>query len=924
MVQSREPTDHDKQLVALGRVLQTLREEENAEVLIDTVLGYLRSEFDYRVLWIGLYDRLEHRLFGKGGVVPKGDGAFLRQRFLLSPGDVLEQVVIQQRPLAVPDLREELRAGEWRKAAQNYDIQGTVIFPIRYRDRCYGVTLLGSANWGASPRAEEKARLSIILGGLGAALFHIETEWQRQQTKRPDLPLLSLLTRLRSLSGLAARMEAIVEETHQFVQPSRTNVYWFERERRYFWRRLGNRQKNTGFHESDQASGITVQEVSSFYQALANDQVVSIGEAHSSLKADITSRLMQQIKARSLLAAPILFKDELLGFLAVEGTEPRIWEDEEKNYLRGAAQMIALTAPIGEMEATIEQIKLDQVLMAEVARSLYSEEDWKTTLRLTAEQLCQRLRAERFLMLLYNAETKQFEVCYQSQPANRRPFPPALETLNPNDWKLLEKSAAPIGIENLDTDLRLLAWRDRLLEFGVRALLLCSTSIGHGLEGVLIIGHETPRTWNAVEQDLLRVVSQQLGSLLHQWQLQRQTEQQQKINQTIQWGLAAIQQTHEIELLERSALQHIAQILQAPLTALITWQPGQNAGRLVLSGNVSDRFSINPTVVIPVQTDPLLRWALESNEVVSVTREDIPAETAQWLTGASIGQVLVLALRTAPEHEPTAIVLLADAAERQWAEPQLSALGILVSQVAWSRRYLALTDTLAGQREELERLNWYKHRRLEDTYRSLSISLRRLNELGNLKDPLTGTRQQQIVRQMNEAIVPLTQLIQEEQWQLRVYAQSIPLISLLKRGLERVDTLLKQRQIWSQVHNETNLTVVGDVTKIELVLYELLLAACLRSQSGGRIDLWCRPIDSRWLEVAITDNGLMEAHLFTDLEAGRSADLLSPSSLDQPPGLHLMICQTLMKQIGGELSFYRLEDDRTVSRLVLPLGSEGK
>ena len=246
----------------------------------------------------------------------------------------------------------------------------------------------------------------------------------------------------------------------------------------------------------------------------------------------------------------------------------------------------------------------------------------------------------------------------------------------------------------------------------------------------------------------------------------------------------------------------------------------------------------------------------------------------------------------------------------------------MVSQLAWSRRSLTLTETLAGQREDLERLNWYKHRRLEDTYRSLSISLRRLNELGNLKDPLAGTRQQQLVRQMNEAIVPLAQLIQEEQWRLRTYAHTIPLISLLKRGLERVDAALKQRQLWSQVHNETNLTVVGDVTKIELVLYELLLAACLRSQSGGRIDLWCRPIDSRWLEVAITDSGLMEPRLFADLEAGRSADLLSPSTLDQPPGLHLMICQSLMQQIGGELSFYRLEDDRTVSRLVLPLLTE--
>ncbi|MGA7934202.1 MAG: GAF domain-containing protein, partial [Kovacikia sp.] len=473
MVQPKEPNAqlYDRQLVALGRILQTLREEENADVLIDTTLAYLQAEFDYTLIWVGLYDRLEHRLHGKGGVMPGGQSSFLKQRFVLNPGDILEQVVIQQRPLAVPDLREESRAGEWRKVARNLNIQGTVIFPIRYKDRCYGVTLLGTSLWGASPRTDEKARLSMILGGMGAALYQIEVEWQRQQTKRPDQPLLALLTKLRSISGLGPRLEEVVEETHQFIQPTRTSVYWFERERRYFWRRVSNRQKATGFSETGQpASGITVQEVSGFYQALLSDQVVSIGEAHSSLKADTTSRLMQQIRARSLLAAPILFHNELLGFLAVEGSEARIWEEEEKSYIRGAAQIVALLAPLDEMEQTIAQIRLDQTLTAEVARSIYTDEDWKTTLKMSAEQLCKRLKGERFLVLLYNREQGKFEVCYQSQPANRRPFPVALDLLNAADWKLIEKTQETVGIENLDADLKLLAWRDRLLELGVRSL----------------------------------------------------------------------------------------------------------------------------------------------------------------------------------------------------------------------------------------------------------------------------------------------------------------------------------------------------------------------------------------------------------------------------------------------------------------------
>jgi GAF domain-containing protein len=833
--------------------------------------------------------------------------------------------VIQQRPLAVPDLREELRSGEWRKVAQNLNIQGTVIFPIRYKDRCYGVALLGTPHWGASPRTDEKARLSMILGALGAALFQIEVEWQRQQTKRPDQPLLALLTKLRSLPGLGSRLEAIVEETHDFIQPTRTSVYWFERERRYFWRRVGNRQKATGFGEANQpSSGITVQEVSGFYQALVSDQIVSIGEAHSSLKADTTSRLMQQIRARSLLAAPIVFQNELLGFLAVEGNDPRIWEDEEKNYVRGVAQIISLIAPLDEMEQSIDQIRSDQVLTAEIARSIYSDDDWKATLKMSAEQICKRLRAERFLVLLYNRDQAKFEICYQSQPSNRRHLTAPLDALNDTDRKLLEKSDEPVGIENLDGDLRLLAWRDRLLELGVRALLLCNTSAGRALEGLVVICHETPRTWNHAERELVRVVSQQIGLILHQWQLQRQNEQQQKITQTIQWGLTMIQQTHQLEVLERSALQQISQVLNVPLVALITWSPGRRAGRITSPVITNDRFALNMDMVIPVNTDALVGWTLESDGLLSLPIEDIPADTRQWLYGSGVGQVLSMALRTAPEHEPTGIVLVADVADRRWSERYLSAFGTLVSQLAWSRRYLNLTQILSTHQEELERLNWYKHRRLEEVYRSLTMSLQRLNQLGNPKDPLYSTRQQQALKQLNDSIGNVPQLIQEELWRLRTFPRTMSLISLLKRALERVDTLIKQRQLWSQVHNETNLTVSGDITKIELVLYELLLIACERSQAGGRIDIWCRQIDNRWLELSITDNGQIEPQLIQELEAGRIVDPLAPSLLDQPPGLHLLICQSLMKQIGGEFNLYKLEDERILSRLVLPLANTNR
>lgn len=924
MVQPQEPNTYDKQLVALGRVLQALREEEDSDVLVDTVIGYLQSEMAYPIIWLALYDRLEHRLLGKGGVLPTGgELTLLKQRVSLTPGDVLEQVVIQQRPVAVPDLREELRAGEWRKIAQKVNVQGTVIFPIRYRDRCYGVVLLGSPDWGVSPKSDEKARLSMILGEFASTLYKIETEWQRQQVKYPAEPLLHLLSQLRSLTGLGAHLEAVVEDTHKFIQPARTSLYWYERERRYFWRRLGNRQRAMSLNDTAQpASGIMVQDVSGFYQALLSDQLVSIGEAHSSLKADITSRLMQQIRARSLLAAPILFQDELLGFLAVEGKEPRIWSEHEKHFIRGAAQMIALTTPLAEMESTMAQIRADQDLKIEITRAIFEADDWTNLLKSTSEQLGIRLKIERFLVLRHDSDLNRFEVCYQSHPGNRRPLPESLPLLTETDLKLLKRSTEAIAIENLPGDLRALNWRDRLLELGVKSLILCNMAIGKPPEGIVVICHEAPRSWQRSELELVRVVSQQLGLILHQWQLQQRTDQQQKLSQTLQWGLVAMQQAPQLDLLDKTALQHLTQVMQAPLAVLVSWLPGQASGRIVSSSAAGDRFQVNEAIPVPIYTDLLIQWALEREDILSLPIQEIPPTTRQWLYGAGIGELLAIPLKTQPTSDPLGVVIIADEVGRRWNDPLLTALTTLIRQFAWSRRHLLLVNRLTHQRSTLEQLSWYKHRRVEAANRSILANLQRLDELGHSKDPLLATRQQQLLRQVKDAIATLHQMTQTEEWKLQINVSTLPLITLLKRSLERVDDCIKKRQLWSQVHDETNLTLVGDIGKMELVLHELLVAACERSPIGGRIDLWCRQIDARWFELLITDAGHLESHLFHELEAGRK-DWLAPSILDHPPGLHFSICQSLMQAIGGEMTLYKLEDGRNTSRLVLPIQGKG-
>jgi GAF domain-containing protein len=916
-MQSKEPNDYDQNLVALSRILQMLREEDNTDALSVAVMKYLKANFAYELIWLGFYDRVGHRLFGKGGTTPQGDDPLLRQRLTLTSGDILEQIVIQQRPLTFPDLREEIRASEWRKLAQKQDIQGTMMFPVSYKNRCFGVVMLGSKLWGNFPKTEEKALLLMVLGSLASALDKIEITQQQQQIKKIEQPLLTLLNDLRSLPNLGRRLETVTDATHQFIQPTRTSVYWFERQRRYFWRRVTN-QRQFQTDEQQPVAGMTVQEMSSFYQALSADQVIAIGEAMSSLKADVTSRLMQNIRARSLLAAPILYRSELLGFIAAEGSDPRLWQDEEKRFLRAAAQLIALVSPLEEMESTIEQTKLDQSLTANIAHSIYDTQDWKGSLKNAAELLGKRLKHDRFLVILHDKERQQFDVCYQNHPKHRRALPSTLAQLSSLDWEMVEKKRT-IAIENLEEDLRLAAWRQPLLELGVRSLLVASTSHEATVEGLVLIAQESPRAWSQPEAELIQVVARQIGLILRQWQLQRQNEQQQKIYHTIQWGLTTIQQTQQLDLLERSALQYIAQVLQAPMAALVSWSALKRVGRLVQSVETDRRFSCTAMGKLSIETDLLMQRALAYDGLLSLCIDEVSIETRQWLNAPAIGQLLVVALRTAAEHEVTGVVIIADVLERQWSDRHLTALSTLINQFAWSRRYLMLSESLRVQRDRLERLSWYKHRRLEDMYRTVKTGIKRLSEIPS-SDTLATNRQQQVLRQIDDVIEPIREVIRDEQWQLSARTDTVPLISVLRRALDRVEYLIKQRQLWSQVHNDDNPMIRGDVTKIELVVYEVLLLACQRSQTGGRIDIWCRNIDEEWIEVAITDDGAIEPRLLEDLEAGRVVDLLAPSMLDKPPGLHLAICQSLMQQMGYPFNLYRLEDGRLMSRLVLAIG----
>lgn len=936
---SEESIALDQPIMTLGRVLQTLQDEDNVDVLIETTLDYIKTEFNYSLIWIGLYDRLDHRLLGKGGIIPTEDSWLLKQRFTLSPGDLLEQVVIELRPVVVPDLREETRAGEWRKAAQAFNIQGAILFPMRYKDRCFGVALLGSSEWGISPSSMEKELISMVLGTLATSLFQIETTWMYQQTKRPDQPFFKLLTQFRTLNTLDRCLEVAVETTHEFIEPTRTNVYWYYREGRYFWRRASNQQKMPGISLMKQAaSGVTVQDLGEFYQALISDHLVSIGESYSSLRADTTERLMEKIRARSLLAVPILFNQEMLGFIAVEGQHPRIWQENEKQFLRGVAHLISLTAPLAEMEAKIRQIELDQSLTAKVTRAIVDDQDWQFSLKTTANLLCQRLNAGRFLLIEYQPETEDFKILYQHYPLNRTAIPSPLNALTYQDLQRFKNQTEILVVENYEEDEKLKSWRTQLRDAGVRSLMLCPVN-GYITTGknqqqkvpqeLLVIGHESPRTWDRAEQELVKIVGQQLSVILHQWQLNQQIQSHENFNQVLEDCWLTLQKTDQLPSIEQQFTQDIAQLLQSPLVVLLTWIEGSKKAKIVSCVARQATLSINTERLITVAKDPLIQHALSTEELFWWPVQELSAYTRQWFT-SSVDKILVTALRTAKNHQPTGLLIIADPEQiHDESHISLTMLNLLVMQFAWSRRYLRIQDTLKTQHEELQWLNWYKQRRLEELYRTVGGGLKQLSELNNSpfqgsdpqKTQLSHLRYQQLLRQMGNALASTSSLIKQEQWRLHHHHDIVPITNLLRWVRERLNAIIRNKQIQFIVKQEGNFNVIGDRIKLELVCYEVLLTTCHRSEPGGMIEVVSRLCTDHELELFITDYGKINPQLIIELKMGSHPDLLAPSLLTSSPGQQLLICQQMLEKMGGDLLLEKSENQPLITRIILPVSS---
>ncbi|WP_299412954.1 GAF domain-containing protein [Acaryochloris sp. IP29b_bin.148] len=913
-----------EQLVGLQTLIEQLLDQEQVESLVDCALQFLRAELDYPLLWIAMYDADQSELSGLGGGVPYAESSAFGQRYPVLPGDLFDQVLLTRQPIEVMNLQEESRVGKWQKIAQRYQIQGAVLYPLQYRQDALGVLLLGSAHWGRNPRVEENSQLSILTKSLGAAFHHLNQE-AIPPDPSPAQPLNAILNQISSLTDWEDRLNVVLQSTQQMIGATFTGLYWFDLEenscrlKSCYQPGQGNRLGRVRPIRAE----VQLTEIEAFCQALSLGQIVSVSESQGMVNTKAPLRLMQQTKSRSLLCAPVMGDGQLLGFLSAEGIEPRVWQEQEKQFIQAAAQLVSLAvvSPVGERPVQVSS--QTHTLMGQFTQLMLESNDWPKTLKQLTEHLCRHLQTQRLMLLQQDEGTGEFRVEYQYHSPKLRPLLGALHPLSDVDQRMLERNIGAIALSDLEEDLRFLAWRESLMSQGVRSLVVCrTTASSKSSHTILVLGSHRTRTWQPNELELLQQFAQTLGTFEQKQRDYLLQQHQLKLYSLAQKGLQTLLEIDDPTQLMATGVELITDIFNAPLVAGVLWVPGQDQGRIVAYQAAPPEFSITDSSPIPIRQDPLLKQLFTSTEdpsqppktLIKAAARSLAPETRLWLNSPGLDKVIVLAVQSPDAPTPLGAMILGTATDDVYKTFDLRLIQTLVQALA--SRYRALRETHLLHRKwiNLECLNWYKQRSLEFESKQLQTALQKIYALA------LAPSTQQHLDPLKQRVDDLNSLLITEGWQLNLDADTTPLASILRRSMERIEPIIEARQLWTQVHNlTTNTTLTGTSQKLELVLYELLLAACQRSKLGDRIDIWCRLINAKWVELSITDQGQLHPQFIQDFQSVKSRDLLAPSLLDKTPGRYLRVCHALIEHLGGRIELAHLEDGRILSRLTLPL-----
>jgi signal transduction histidine kinase len=944
---SQEPLQGEKPkfLLILGALSRILERPGDFQEKIQHVFNVFEQDLGFHLGWIGLLEDNNKVIAGKGGFAPTQETILLNRR-TVKPGDLIDLISHHQTLIQIGNLQEDLRCRDWWSYATEWNIQGTIGFPIMHQGKCLGVGILGLTRWGRPLDREAEQGIYLFGNLLGTALTQDTGRAAKQEAL--NSPLYTLADRLRQPQDADTIFQTVCAEIHERIQPSRTVIYWLDPDQRDFWVRAmvqtiqpqeqTKTQTKRAVPSISLGQRFSLKELYSLHQALKADRLVSIPDCLNDVRGLIGQNYLKRTQLTALMAYPIIYQNELLGYLSVEMcTEPRLWTNEESRLLTALAHLIGVTTMQVRLYEVSKRQALEQTLINQITRDIRDSLDPDQVLRAAVQRLGEHLNVDRCLVLDYNHTPEgPLDILHQYCGTGVIKFTGKF----PAPGSAIEKqgltSSTPVAIDDVETDFRFLSWRKELSMGATRSLLVCGTAYQGQPNGILCLHRcYAPQNWTQEERSIVQAVAEQVGVALGQAVTYHQAKEQALLEHRLNQAARHVRGAGDSKAILHQALVQLTDVLDSAQAVFLRQEP--NASVLTLEESFRRplfRLSFLPQVEPedPVFSllerdslsleNPFVQEVLHYSEPIACSQND----WFQWSLGTAIKSLIAVRVQSA------GMILILDDKLRTWSAGERQLFSRLVQETTLAYNQACAFEKLQDLSYQLKQLNEYKSNMVGIASHEMRTPLAsmRLYVETILNEPeidrdlvyeLMGGMEKECARLTN-LLDDLTTLVNLEASNSAWNFQDVFVESIIQKVVQQAKpTIAEFSTDFSVEKLSSELCLNTDSQKLIDVLHNLIDNACRHTRIGCRVVFKAIPQGQNIL-FTVEDNG-----------PGIPTDKLN--SLFQPfvrvqevmnhskggAGLGLAICKETIVQMGGEITVASEVGKGTVFKVLLPINS---
>ncbi|MEH0154168.1 tetratricopeptide repeat protein [Limibacter armeniacum] len=227
--------------------------------------------------------------------------------------------------------------------------------------------------------------------------------------------------------------------------------------------------------------------------------------------------------------------------------------------------------------------------------------------------------------------------------------------------------------------------------------------------------------------------------------------------------------------------------------------------------------------------------------------------------------------------------------------------------------------TLQAQHEQLEELLNFKENMTSMIVHDLKNPLSTVINLSS-GGQVDSKRIQQEGKRMLNLVMNILEVGRYREASVSVKLEEVSLAELLEEAKAQVSTMQQDKSIVMQLP-EVDITLKIDPYLVERVLVNLLTNAIKFSPLGGSIRITCQPVDEKWVQISMQDEGIgipkEDQEIVFELYQQAGGEKIKSST-----GLGLSYCKYTVEAHGGEIGIRSEEGKGTEVFFVLPLAEK--